>query len=124
MVDCAICKENLGYLDTKHRMEDDNGELIYYCGSCHSDWEQKQNKIEEIKRQNQMKKILAVNPKWEYMVKKIETAFGGRVKTEDDELHKLGQEGWELVSTTAVNQANMFTGQIVTLIMAFKRRIP
>jgi len=64
-----------------------------------------------------------INPKWEYLVKKINTGFGGQIKTDDKELSELGKQRWELVSVSLVNQANMFTGQVVTAVMIFKRKL-
>ncbi len=128
MANCVICKENLGLMDKKRLMHDENGKVIVYCNNCYSDWENKKTEKERIKneedKKNKLKKVLQVNPKWEYLVKKIETAFGGSVKVGDNELYELGEEGWELVGVTAVNQSNFIAGQIVTLIMAFKRRMP
>jgi hypothetical protein len=124
MVNCSICREKIGMLSKKHNMKDDKGQSLVYCEDCYYEWEKKQEEKSAKEKKARLDKILSVNTKWEYMVKKIETGFGGNVKTEDDELHRLGKEGWELVGVTAVNQANIVAGQIVTLIMAFKRKIP
>ena len=69
------------------------------------------------------KNNVPLNHKWEYLVKKIDTAFGGRIKIDDKELSELGKQRWELVSVSLVNQANMFTGQVVTAVMIFKRKL-
>lgn len=124
MVTCDICKEKIGLMDKKHNLLDEKENSILYCDDCYSKWKEKKEQIAEKEKKIQLNKILAVNHKWEYLVKKVLTAFGGGVNTQDDELQELGREGWELVNVALVNQANMFTGQMVTAIMTFKRRIP
>ncbi|MBI2135538.1 DUF4177 domain-containing protein [Candidatus Woesearchaeota archaeon] len=110
-------------MDKKHKMLDHKENDILYCENCYSEWEKKQTQKAEKERIAKLDKILSKNNRWEYLVKKVNTAFGGSIKTEDSELDILGQEGWELVGITAVNQSNFIAGQVVTLIMVFKRKL-
>ncbi len=121
---CEICKEKIGLLSKKHEMDNDDGKLIIYCNKCYSKWKIQTDKENAEKKAKELKKILSVNNKWEYLTKKVETMFGSNIKTRDSELQKLGKEGWELVNVALVNQSNFITGQIVTALMTFKRRLP
>lgn len=124
MVNCDICKEKIGFMNQKHNLLDEKENSIIYCEDCYSHWQKKEEQRVERERKIQLNKILAVNHKWEYLVKKIVTSISWNIKIQDDELQTLGQEGWELVNVALVNRVNMFTGQEVTAIMTFKRRVP
>ena len=130
MVKCDNCNKELGFFDTKYNFKDIDGNFYKLCFDCNKKLTiEKEKTLDKIKKSKIKKlKLLEqkkqkINYKWEYLVKKINTGFGGSVKTRDDELNELGSKGWELVNVALVNQANMFTGQIVTAVMTFKRRI-
>lgn len=66
--------------------------------------------------------------RWEYHTLKTEAirgifSIGGQMNTDSltSKLHLLGSEGWELVSTFALNE---HSGQSREIIMIFKRELP
>lgn len=61
--------------------------------------------------------------KWEYMTIKIETKgfLGGKLDTQelDSQLNRLGEQGWELVSSFSTNKAYGESRDVVAIL---KRR--
>ena len=69
-------------------------------------------------------KALKINDRWEYLVIRSSTSVTSSLNTGQEQMNKLGREGWELVSMTTAGQLDAVSGQMTTLIMAFKRKLP
>lgn len=127
MAECGKCGVKLGFLDSKHAMEDD-GQDFFMCDECYQKWEtedtKKKLKIKEEKEKQRLKireeeardrkkrieKIMSINNKWEYKIINLQTtgsginATGNKIKEEEKEkLNELGLKGWELVSAVPMD---------------------
>lgn len=127
MANCSKCKKKLGLLDSKHKIKDGNEVL---CPDCFPEWEREQEK----KAKTKLKKILLKNIQWEYKILNLKTigsglnASGNKIKPEDEnELNKLGLEGWELVSAVTMNSLAVRFGTMATatefVSCVFKRKL-
>ena len=110
MVNCTKCNEKITFLEKKL-----NHKEKVYCESCHEQLLKEDNK-------EHLKKVMKINPKWEYCTKKVLTVYGDAIKI-DKEVQKLGEEGWELVHVATMTNPNFITGQMINALMFFKRKI-
>ena len=50
MSKCSNCNEKIGFLKTKHKLIDANGNEVYYCSQCYKEWEtENKRKLEKEK---------------------------------------------------------------------------
>ena len=133
MVNCSKCGSKIGILGEKHEFKD--GEI--YCLECYSYWkgERQETALREGLREKEkkLKSALSKNCKWEYEVIQIPTARSGFVATStkinpQEQLNKLGEEGWELVSAIGMQSISASLsvsspGTTTSVLFIFKRKV-
>lgn len=134
MVNCAKCGETISFFKAKYDYTDENGNSINYCSKCNEEFQkvEKKKKEDKIKKEKEieLKKILSINSKWEYKtisipIKDSLSEYNKDVSKETDKiLNALGNEGWELVSTSSVIAHSVMSGGTTTtkFIFSFKRK--
>ena len=146
MVNCDMCGKKIGILESKVDYINDKGKPIVYCSKCDLDAQkeeqkekgkkrkidkEKKDKADKIAKEKELKNILQKNHQWEYKILNLKTIGANEDKTLDpnnsERLNDLGLEGWELISSTAINSTKVGFGvdstptKIISCI--FKRKL-
>ena len=80
---------------------DEQGNIL--CKECSeknkTEQEQIQKQKEELEYKTKLAKALSTNPQWEYKVLNL------KIEGSEEELTKMGLEGWNLVSAVGINSS-------------------